>query len=56
MDEFKAIPIKHVASAVSFPLSYIINRTLDTVIFPDPLKFGKVTPVSKGGNDQGLGT
>lgn len=35
-------------------MSYIINITLESVIFPDALKILRVRPISKGGGENNL--
>lgn len=52
-DYFNLVPIKYVSKhIVCHPPSYILNRTLETGIFPDKVKIPKVTPVYKGGGEQ----
>lgn len=52
VDCIKAAPVKYIATQVSDVLTHIINRMLQTGIFPDALKTAKVTPVYKGGGEQ----
>lgn len=49
VDGIKLEPIKYVSENISNILSHIINCTLESGAFPDPLKIAKVTPVFKGG-------
>lgn len=45
--EFEPIPIKYLASLIRFPLSRVINDTLETGIFPTVLKIMKAKPIFK---------
>jgi hypothetical protein len=50
---YDEIPIKVLKSCKHFiisPLSYIINRSLATGIFPDRLKFSEIKPIFKNGD------
>lgn len=47
VDELKPIPIKYVSSIISHPLADIINKTLQTGVFPNELKMEKVSPFIK---------
>lgn len=49
LDGLSAVPIKHVASIIALPLTFIINQMLETGIFPSDLKLARITPVHKGG-------
>ena len=44
---FSAKLLKTSASVLSYPLSIIVNQSLNTGIFPQPLKISKVTPLFK---------
>jgi Notch-like protein len=49
---YDEIPIKFLKNSVyyiSLPLTYIINRSLATGIFPDRLKFSEIKPIYKKG-------
>lgn len=48
-DDLKSSQKKIRKSIISFPFSHIINKILQTRIFPDELKVAKVTAVYKGG-------
>jgi Notch-like protein len=50
---YDEIPIKILKSNsyyISSPLTYIINRSLETGIFPDRLKFSEIIPIYKNGD------
>lgn len=49
-DEISPKVLKHAASYLIKPLTYIINHTLKTGIFPDKLKHAKVIPIHKSRN------
>jgi hypothetical protein len=47
---YDEIPVKILKSCkhfISSPLTYIINRSLATGIFPDRLKFSEIKPIYK---------
>ncbi len=46
-DEISTIMLKLTISEVAVPITHIINRSLDTGVFPDNLKLAKVIPVYK---------
>jgi hypothetical protein len=48
---YDEIPVKILKSCkhISSPLTYIINRSLATGIFPDWLKFSEIKPIYKNG-------
>ena len=43
--------IKHMSKVLLKPLTLIINQTLTTGIFPDKLKWSKIIPIFKKGDD-----
>ena len=44
--------VKHVSTGILTPLTYIINLSLQTGIFPDDLKLAKVIPLFKKGDPE----
>lgn len=50
-DDIQVAPLKYVSDLISYVLSNIGNKMIDTGIFPDELKIARVTPIHKGGND-----
>ena len=48
IDEFLIGPIKFVMEYLVKPLASILNKSLQTGLFPDRLKHAKITPVHKG--------
>ena len=44
--------IKHIQEIIAEPLTIIINKMLNTGIFPDSLKISKVSPLLKKDNDK----
>ena len=44
--------IKHIQEIIAEPLTIIINKMLNTGIFPDSLKISKVSPLVKNDNDK----
>lgn len=51
VDDIKPRPVKYVSKQISYILSHLINRTLETGIFPNELKIARVTPIYKGGGE-----
>lgn len=49
-DGFKTTFIKKIANFIVSPLCNIINRSIDTSIFPDDMKLAKITPLYKKGS------
>lgn len=49
-DDISPIVLKKTANIISNPLTYIVNLTLKTGIFPDALKKAKVIPLLKSGS------
>lgn len=49
-DEIPGILIKKVVNYISKPMSYIINISLQSGVFPSKLKIGKVIPIFKSGD------
>ena len=50
IDDIPPMVLKHAANIISLPLTFIINLTLKTGIFPDRLKYAKVVLLFKFGN------
>ena len=46
-DSMSSVLLKHVKHQIVKPLSQIINKTIDTGIFPDKLKIARVLPIYK---------
>ena len=47
MDGISSVLLKSIANEILKPLTLIINQSLETGIFPDPIKTSKVTPLYK---------
>ena len=47
--EFPIKVMKDIKDIIDLPLSYIINNSFCTGVFPDMLKYARVTPLYKGG-------
>ena len=50
VDGIQARFIKDSASEIKIPITYIINLSIDTNVFPTELKFARVKPLHKKGN------
>ena len=51
-DEISNNLLKNIISVINVPLCLIINKSLDSGIFPDLMKLAKVIPLHKGGESQ----
>jgi len=51
-DNVNTLLIKQIQFAISLPLSIVINKWMETGVFPSKLKIAKVIPISKSKDKQ----